>query len=185
MKKTLIVLLFTFVAVSCQTENTYQTIKIKKQYSMELPAFLEKTTELNTEASLQYQNVFKELYVIVIDEPKQGFINTMAKQKSGITADFNGFSDIALENLKASLTNFDFSGIENIIVNGLEARSFSISGTVEGIDVYYKAAHIATATDFYQVLTWTLVDKKEKYDAEMNKIIASFKSLKSRSRSAS
>jgi hypothetical protein len=43
-------------------------------YSLGIPTYMTKATTLNDEASLQFQNLFKETYVIVIDENKEKFV---------------------------------------------------------------------------------------------------------------
>jgi len=167
----LVVVLF----VGCQKETFYQTVKIKKQYSVALPTFLKKTEVLNDEASLQYQDTNKEFYVIVFDEPK---IEAQQALKSlALPTDFTSYSDVVVKDIKASLQNADFSQIENSTINGLEARTFSVTGNFDAIPIYYQMAHLQSKNTFYQIMMWTTPSKKEKYRDEMNKIIASFKEL--------
>lgn len=158
--------------VGCQKETTYQTVKIKKQYSVELPSYLEKTDVLNPASSLQYQNVTKEFYILIFDESKNGALAAM--KTLGLDADFTSYSDAMVKDIKASLQNADFSEIENVMINGLEARTFSVTGYIDGVYIYYKLAHIKGKNNFYQIMTWTAPSRKEEYGPEMDKIIASF-----------
>src|SRR5688500_2399714 len=71
-KHILKILLFFFTAsifISCRRD--LQTVSVKGRYTLELPSNFEKVSDLNKEASLQYQNPVKGLYAIVIDEPKE------------------------------------------------------------------------------------------------------------------
>jgi hypothetical protein len=40
--------------------SEFRTIAVADQYSLDVPASMVKTTKLNEDASLQYQNIFKE-----------------------------------------------------------------------------------------------------------------------------
>ena len=63
--KKLLLLATLFFIISCQENEKTQTIKIKNQYSLDLPESLSLATNLNNEASLQYQYLPEEFYVIV------------------------------------------------------------------------------------------------------------------------
>ena len=62
-------LFITLVLLSCSKEEEFKKIEVKN-YALQLPSYLSKTNDLNEDASLQYQNPFRELYIIVIDESK-------------------------------------------------------------------------------------------------------------------
>src|SRR5690606_23595679 len=70
MRNILLLIVLGFYTISCQNSNTFETINVK-DYSVDIPTSLSKTENLNQEASLQYQNLLKELYIIVIDESKK------------------------------------------------------------------------------------------------------------------
>lgn len=63
-------------------------------------------------------------------------------------------------------------------INGNKALVAEITGVLNGIDVFYKLAVIETNKKFYQVLTWTRADRKEKYEKDLVKIIESVKEIK-------
>ena len=46
-------------------------VSINDQYSMSVPEYMSKASSLNEGASLQYQNLFKEAYVIVMMKKKK------------------------------------------------------------------------------------------------------------------
>src|ERR1039457_5848502 len=52
-----------------KAEDTDKTKEVRvKQYSLRVPDYMEVNMKLHPDASLQYANIFKEMYVIVIDE---------------------------------------------------------------------------------------------------------------------
>src|SRR5688572_33470128 len=48
--------------------TTVRTVNIHDRYSLDLPTYMTKAGDLNFEATLEYKNELKEVYIIVIDE---------------------------------------------------------------------------------------------------------------------
>lgn len=77
--------------VANDLENSFasvNTVTVKDLYSIDIPTALTKTYDLNEEASLQYENISDEYYVIAIDENKQEFfdaVNEGATEEEMIT----------------------------------------------------------------------------------------------------
>lgn len=175
MKKLIAVgFLFTLL-ISCDSKTEFQTVKIKNQYSLELPDFLSEVQNLNPSASLQYQNPLREFYTIVIDEPKTDFPNPAE-------INLEEYHNLLKSNLETSIDKASFSTAKDTMINGLKAKLFTASGSTQGIDIFYKFAYIESKAHFYQILTWTLLVRKDKFSKDMDKIIASFKELERKSR---
>lgn len=178
MKK--IVLLFWFSSfISCQNQDVFKTVSIKNQYSLDVPDNLTQVNTLNEDASLQFQNLFSEFYIIIIDEPKSG-INDYLKSISGFGPNILGYSELITSNLEKAVANSQFSPKINKQINGLKAQTTSLSGRIDNFDVFYKLAFVEGKNHYYQIFTWTTLDKKKEYSAKMDKIIASFKESKGR-----
>ncbi len=178
MKKCFLIISMVLFFVSCeQKEEEVQTVKINEQYSVELPAFLSEGDSLNADASLQYQNVFKEFYVVVIDEPKVDLDSLFADTGNNL----ENYAKLLKTNFQNGLTKIKISPTTTTQINGLKAQTLTIEGVLEGThNIYYEAAVVESKTHYYQVLAWTLANQKEKYSKQMKNIIASFKELKSR-----
>lgn len=171
--------LISFLAISCANEET-QSIKIKGQYEIELPKTLSKVDNLHEDASLQYQNIFNEFYTIVIDEPISDF-NDLVTQDEYLAESYKpnltGYSNLLKDNLSVSVKNAKFSNFEDIKINGMEAKLMNVSGTVDGIDVYYQFGFVKGLEKYYQIVNWTELKRKENHAGAMKKIISSFKEL--------
>ena len=175
MKKLITLCLFT-IFLSCDSKKAKtETVTINNKYSVELPDFLSKGTELHEEASLQYQNLFKEFYVIILDEPKEEIID--AAPILDIEPTLEGYYSYLKSSMEETIEEVKFMDVKNTKINGLNAKTFSVTGKVDGIDAFYKIAYIEGKDTYYQVLIWSLLKKQEKYTPEMEKIIASFKEI--------
>ena len=173
MKKYFTLLVSVIIFVSCGKNNEVSTIK-KNNYSVEIPTDLSETKDLNDVASLQYSNLFQEFYVIVIDEPKKDLVSVF-KPFSNQSNNLDGYSELLKINMATVLSKTDFSKIPAKQINGMRAKVFSVETKIENLDAYYKFGFFESKTTYYQVMIWTLLDKKKEHEPEMLKIIESFR----------
>jgi len=167
--------------ISCQENEKTQTIKIKNQYSLDLPQNMSLVSNLNNEASLQYQNIFDDLYVIVIDESKQN-INSILENDTDFSPNLNGYTQLLKTSLQTTVAHSVFSNSKKTQINGLKSYTSSLSGSVDSFQVFYEFAYIEGKSHYYQVFVWTSLEKKDEISPKMKKIINSFKELNSRAK---
>ena len=171
--KKIIALLFFATLTSCSESKEVETVAVQDKYTLQLPDYLSEANDLHPDASLQYQNALKEFYVVVIDEQKQGFYDAAAM--TDYTADFAGYHDILKNGMEAEIDDVKISATVDTQVNGLKAKTLSLTGGIEGIPVYYEIGYLEGKDRFYQIVTWTLESNKDKYKEPMQKIISSFR----------
>lgn len=181
MKKMIGSLSLLLILIACKQDNSTQTITIKKLYSLEIPQFLTVANHLHEDASLQYQNIFKEFYTIVIDEPSKDFDEMIVNEPSltdYYTANLDGYSNLIVDNMKVTVEDGTFSEFTQTKINGNDARTISLEGTVEGIKVFYHLTFIKGKKQYYQIVNWTELKRKEDHLKFMENISSSFKELK-------
>ena len=174
MKKITLLLLAVFI-ISCESSDEWKTIEVNN-YSVELPTYLSESKQLNDDASLQYQNIFKEVYIIVIDENKKEMETSLID--NGLSEiysnDFEGYTKLLSTNLA---TNVEMKNKteKDTLINSLQAKILKFDGKVEDIDVFYEVVYINGIYDYYQVFSWTLLENKSKYKETIDKMVHSFK----------
>lgn len=173
--KAIYLLLAVGLLTSCKDEM--QTVNSNGKYTIELPASFTKVQDLNDEASVQYQNTFKELYVIIIDEPKTELIKALKKNSLETTYsnDLKGYSSLIVDGMDSSISVEKLPEFEDATINGHNARLLSFEGLSSGNRVYWKLAFIEGDKDYHQIMVWTQAEKQKKYEKEMTAIINSFK----------
>ena len=140
-------------------------------------------TDLNAEASLQYQNIVKETYVVVIDEPKEEFIKVFTgiglydESMSAIEnyAQFQSESLVEMMNDISDRTDLAFTES-----NGLKRADFTITGMVADVPdytIYYVLGYVEGASTMYTIMGWTLESRKDRYGADLEQMVASFKEV--------
>jgi hypothetical protein len=159
-----------------------ETISINGVYSMGVPKYMSKATALNEEASLQFQNLFKETYVIVIDEDKQEFIdalNGVGAYDSTRTIVEN-YADTQMQLTTSAMTVKERKEITNLTINGLSAATTEVDADVEGVPapITYFLTFLEGPDRLYMIMAWTLADKKDEHRETFNEMARTFKDFK-------
>ncbi|UII79160.1 hypothetical protein [Flagellimonas sp. CMM7] len=192
MKKLFTILLFIilgFSLTSCinfktkEKEGTsdienFNQIEINNEYKVNLPKYMRKTSTLNDEASLQYQNVFKETYVIVIDEPKEEFVDVFKEldQYNDEYSLVENYRDVQMQLFAESMNIESETTPASMQVNGLDAEMVEIDGKVEGIEdkITYFLTFIEGDEKVYMIMAWTMQNRKDTYRMDFENITKSF-----------
>lgn len=181
-KKIGTLLLLMVVLVGCKNKAEYIDIVQDDTFSVSVPTTMQKTRALNGEATLQLQNVKEELYLIVIKENKKEIDELFkATAVAGEGEDiFGDFSQTTLEYLTSTVEelNPEELKLQVSMQHNLPTRKVDFTARISGLDVYYKFAAFEGKEDYYQVLTWTMKEYKEKNQEVMNKMLDSFKETK-------
>lgn len=122
--------------------------------------------ELNAQADIQAMNGFKELYVVVLTEPKTDFPEDFAL-KDYVDLAFPPFSEgvsAAPSTPRDVKTDVGDAGIQ-----------YDVHGTADGHKIGYLVTFVDTGDHFHQVLAWTLDERFAQHKGTLAKIAASLK----------
>lgn len=160
-----------------------ETVSINNDYSMGIPTYMTKAKSLNDEASLQFQNMFKETYVVVIDENKQEYVDAY-KELSGYDTTRSvllNYADTQMQLTTANLDVVNKTRIAPLKINGLSAATTEIDANIEGVRpvISYFLTFIEGKEKIYMIMAWTLQDKKETHRATFERMARSFKTIES------
>lgn len=193
-KSTFILFLATLSIISCidfsdnikkepLSDDDFKSVVTNEEYEVLLPKYMKEASDLNDEASLQYQNIFKETYFVVIDEPAEDFVTVFKdldeydESKSVVS----NYKDTQLKFFRESLTDYDFLEENSLKINGMEAEIVYFNGKVAGViyPINYCLTFIEGDKNVYMLMAWTLKNKKDKYRATFDKMVKSFKLVES------
>ncbi|WP_131811080.1 hypothetical protein [Aequorivita soesokkakensis] len=162
-------------------EKDFKTVKIKGKYQMSIPNYMKQTNQLNDEASLQYNNLFKETYVIVIDESKEQFVSAI--NEAGINefsqSTIESYRDIQMQLLRENINISNEKISEKKTFNGMNSEQVAFVGKISGVDdeISYILTFIEGENDLYMIMGWTLNKYSKKYTNTFLQIADSFKEL--------
>jgi len=185
-----ILLLALFVSVaSCKDSNnkkeravtgmdTHHTVSIDGNYRLDLPKFMTGATGLNEEASLQYQSLLKEAYLLVIDEPKADFeeVYRVLEQYDDELSVLQNYRDARLQILSRTTEINNKSEPQSLRINGLDAETVELDAIVNGMDneISYFLTFVEGEDNVYMIMAWTLKDKKIEHKKTFKTIAESF-----------
>lgn len=179
MKNIAKIFLLLLAVTSCQIAYKEQTITIEDRYTLTLPGFLTKASNLNDDASLQYQNTLREFYTIVIDEDAEEFHDAIYDNNLDelIELNLDGYAQLLISGVENAGIKAAVSETKSDYINGMPARFITARGVVEGIDVFYLFTFTEGANRYYQIVSWTLDKQEAKYKDTMTKIAYSLKEI--------
>ncbi len=166
------IFLICFAFASCKHETVFTEVKVNNRYSMSIPDYLQTCTDLHKDASMQYQNVEKDIYAMVIDEKKK----TMQDYSLDYDID-TYFNNIASQGFADNIKDGKVSIPGRQEINGHKALIAEVTGKIENNEVYYKLGLIETPYEFYQILVWTRASNKENLEPDIIKMVESFQEL--------
>jgi hypothetical protein len=159
----------------------FNVVKINNEYQLSVPNYMSEAKNLNDDASLQYQNIFKETYVIVIDESKQSIIDTFLDlgEYDTLKSMAENYRDIQLKMLGEEVKIKSQSSSKSLSINTLNAQQVQLEAEVEDVNepVTYFLTFIEGKENVYMIMAITQADRQEKYGKTFDAIAQSFKLL--------
>ena len=149
---------------------TYSPQRGGNCYTLDIPDYMVRTYKLNEVASLQYQNISKEAYTIVISDSKEQLAEIGVKFID--SKEFlKGFTDSYMADAK----NRKLSQVTEFEINGNKNAQTELTWSTDDTDYYMLITVVESKENFYKILCWTITENK---DMLKNDFINISKSLK-------
>ena len=162
-------------------EDDFNLITINNEYIMYVPKYMKVAYDLNEEASLQYQNAFKEAYVVVIDESKEEFVEIYREidEYDESLSVIENYKKTQVQYFEEDMNIAKLTEAKRNTINGLNAEVIEMDARIAGIDfdITYTVAFIEGNEKVYMIMAWTLESKKAKYRPDVKQMINSFNIL--------
>lgn len=159
----------------------FNVVKIANEYQLSVPTYMTEAKSLNDVASLQYQNVFKETYVIVIDEDKQNLIDTFFElgEYDTLMSVSKNYCNIQMKMLQENMTVVSQTTPSAVKIGTLDAHQVEMVGTSGDVkqEIAYFLTFIEGEEKVYMIMSWTLKNRKDKYSKTFAEVSNSFKLL--------
>jgi len=173
------ILMLIIINWSCGSSETSETkfkpFKYYSDFQLDLPEYMTEVDLQNADAQMQYGDMLKEHYALIIMENISDLVDL------GFDFNIDDYMGFALENVMNTISNSKSERVHKTIQNetGIDYISYKIWGTLEeeNIDVYYRLTIFKSDTRFYNLMTWCMADDERTYDPIMDKMIRSFEEL--------
>lgn len=136
------------------------------KFQLTVPGGWRENSALNDKAEIKAANPLEEMYVIVLSEAKTDFTDEMTLDQ---------FTNITRESMISNLTSPDSSPPLPVTISGNAGRQYEIKGTVKNVNLAYLITTVETPAHFHQVITWTLLSRKDKNQTTLQQVAGSFR----------
>lgn len=186
LQQTISSLVFIALLTACNTpakkaeKSDWQVVKANG-FEIKLPANLKTASNLNEDATVQYQNIFKEYFNIVIHESAAEFNIAIidAELEADYPATIDGYANFNKDRFSENVDEIiHLSDLQSLKLNGLDARYFEARAKVSGTDIFYHYGFVKGDTSYYQVMSWTSTKREADHKATMLESLKSMKETK-------
>jgi len=132
-----------------------------------------RSADKNSDASLQYCNLFAETYGLVITETRAEVAAAMEISEKECTLE--EFAGLMIGSLKTD--GFVAEPAEELTINGLTAKRFKMRANLDGIAIFYIVTFVDGQRHLHQVHCWTLQSREETNLPTLTKVANSFREL--------
>ncbi|MFA9190060.1 hypothetical protein AAGV28_01650 [Flavobacterium sp. FZUC8N2.13] len=172
MKKTYLALIFIFFTSISIGQTNFIKQKAGHVFYFDMPEYMNKTLGLNDVATIQFKNSIKEVYAIVIEDSKED-LSLLEMYYSSINEFHEDFiKDFLVDEEKRFLSKPILNSKDNINFIEFDASYYDKENDIE---IYYLIGIVESKSHFYKVLYWTNKDNKDKFKADFQKSLYSFK----------
>jgi TM2 domain-containing membrane protein YozV/type II secretory pathway pseudopilin PulG len=114
---------------------------------MSVPTSWEEHPEFTEVAGIEYANLQREQYLVVISEPKTDFTSN---------TDVFGYNDLLQQNLRDSISNLQVKYLGEVQINGMNGLKYELKGEIDNLKIVYLQVALEGEDHFHQLLFWTL-----------------------------
>lgn len=122
--------------------------------------------DLNSEATIQVGNGFREEYLIVLIDTDEEYTGSL-QEHSDLTSGF----------IVEGLAGSEDSGPRPLTIGGFPAFQRELRGRISGLNISYLHTSIDGEKGFYQILAWTLTEREDAKFPIYREILDTFEEL--------
>ncbi len=168
-----------FLVTGCKPELTTRTAN--GVYEIGVPPDMTSTKGLNQDASMQYENIYEESYLAIIDEDKQAFksaytlYGAIDESKSIIS----NYAKIQIDFFHKGVNEIEKKEPRQLTINGRDAEQVEFTASVAGVDneFYYLITFVEGEKNVYMIMSWTLAMFEADHKSTFVDMANSFKEL--------
>lgn len=167
MKKKLMFIAVAFLFSGCFDYDKDKVLKDKgKNYQITVPGLWLVEDNRNNEADIQAESIIFEKYLTVFAEPKEDYVDNM---------DLDGVAELFKENMNTQLTDINSEDYEELILNGMNAKSIILSGSADGKITRYFITFVESDKHFIQLIFYSTKHMFDVNLEEFKKVRGTFK----------
>ena len=170
--KHLPLVLLVCVVLSCkQLEPIIRPTVVKSadgKFQITVPAGWREGAGLKSEANIKAGNPLRDMYVLVITEPKADFADDVTIDK---------FTDLTVKSMSSNVASAESSPALPVKINGNTGRQYLLQGIVDSMKISYLITTVETAEHYHKIVTWTTPSRMGKNQLILEGVTNSFRDV--------
>lgn len=134
-------------------------------FKLRIPTDWSPRSDLSEDANLQYANVRKEEYMMVLEHRKQDFPDFTLKDYAQLVN-----NDLTIDNIR-------IGSPKPLSLKANSAIRYDISGEVENTEIDYMVVYVEGRESYYFFMLWTLPSHKRSVWPEFSKMMQTFEEI--------
>lgn len=168
--KAIRILSIILLSVSFSYSQKFEIKQGGHSYTMEIPDYMSRTFDLNDVATMQYKNILKETYAIVIEDDKEEL------QSLGMTfTSPSDFLEYFVQDYYAQAEKREVTEAIEFENNGYAFSQVELIAETADISLFMVITAVESETHYYKILCWTLLEYKDKYEEDFKRMAKSLK----------
>lgn len=161
------------------SQHNFNTVAVDSMYRLDVPKYMKKLENLHPEASLQYANIYKEAYTVVIHESKDEFVEifTELDEYNSELSPVENYVIVQKKMFEETISSLRIQDYGLIEINNLPARQIKVFGVIDNINFAYLVAFIEGDDNIYMIMNWTTDDRFKRFENTFEYINGTFKLL--------
>ncbi len=160
------------IATVSNAQTPLKEYKAGHVFYVSLPAYMNKTTGINSSSTIQYKSVVKDVYGFIIEDSKEE-LQLAEMNFASINEFYEDFiGDFLKDEETRQVSEPKYQKKGDISFAEADLTYFDKDAEAE---IYYLVGIVETSTTFYKVLSWSTAENKDKFKADFQKILYSLR----------
>ena len=171
---------FSQQAENLEIDKDFKKINWEDDFLIMVPNYVDADRTLNEEADVAFSNLQKEVYIMVISEPKDFLDSVMVKgdlHEKGESLSESALY-VHLTSLQATYEVRDVVEPKPLTISGLNAHTAEAVSTIDQVPIAYHITVVEGKAKIYTIWCWTLEKYRDKYRRTFEMVAGSFKLTK-------
>jgi len=166
--------------ISVDTSN-YKTETLEDGFQISIPKKMKKASQLNSEASMQFENNNDNTYLVILQEDRSDFL--MAYGEAGFLdnsmSDIENYRKLQVDHFVKRLTLLEQGEPDTVKINGKNAEQieFTCQVPTANSNIFYVMTFVEGEDDLYMIISWTLSLLEDEHKDTFYAMADSFKEL--------
>ncbi len=147
-------------------------------YQISVPKYMKRALDLNQDASLQFQNIFKETYLAIIEEDKSDFVDVFKElgEYDDAQSIAGNYRNVQVDYFTEGMNMISRTEPKKVTINGLNAEQVEFTANVPEVDydIFYLLTFVEGREHVYMIMEWTLAEYADKYKGTFYQMVDTF-----------